>query len=294
MFSIKSSVLSLLIIGYFSSVRAQDSTKVAKKSYFKASTSYLTNAVYGGRKDSLVNPYITPSIGYFHKSGFFIEGSLSYLAASGDSRIDLFALQTGYDFTFRDKLYGGFYASKYFYANSSTAVRSESKGSLGGNLSYDPGFATFSGGADLSFSKKTDINVIGAISHPFYIGDTGNEWSITPTTSVNLGTQNYYQDYLVNRKSKVGRRSSGGKKGSNSGSAVTSTVKTNSSSSFNLLDYELSLPITYDGKKWGVYFTPIYAIPQNPISIPSSTGTGYETESLENTFYADLGIYIKF
>ena len=200
----KSSILILIFIGLTYSVKAQDTTTRAKVSYFKANVSYLTNAVYAGRKDSLVNPYLTPSIGYFHKSGFFIEGSLSYLAAIGESRIDLFALQTGYDFTFSNKLYGGIYASKYFYDNASTAVRSESKGSMGGNLSYNPGFVTFLGGADLIFSTMIDINVIGAISHPFYFGDTDNEWSITPTTSVNLGTQNYYQDFLVNRKSKDG------------------------------------------------------------------------------------------
>jgi hypothetical protein len=294
----KISILSLLIIALMGSVMAQDSTKVAKKSYFKGSISYLTNAVYGGRKDSLVNPYITPSIGYYNKSGFFVEGSLSYLAASGDSGIDLFALQTGYDFTFGDQLSGGIYGSKYFYATSSTAIRSESKGSVGGNLSYDPGFATFSGGLDLSFSKKADINVLGAISHPFYLGDTGNEWSITPTTSVNLGTQNYFEDYLVNRKNKVGKRMAGGnksgKKGGSSSTTTITTTKTKSSSSFNLLDYELSVPITYDSKKWGVYFTPTYAIPENPISVPSSTGIGYETESLVNTFYSELGVYLKF
>ncbi|MBC7694678.1 MAG: hypothetical protein H7141_04440 [Burkholderiales bacterium] len=288
MLSKKTAFFLLLIISLVSLVRAQDSTSKTKSSYFKASTSYLTNSVYGGRKDSLATPYITPVIGYYNKSGFFVEGSLSYLVATEDSRIDLFTLETGYDFTISDKLSGGIYGSKYFYNNSSTSVRSESKGGLGGSLTYDPGAIIFSGGLDLSFASKTDIFISGSLAHGFYFGDKGNEWSISPTVAVNLGTQNFYQDYIKNRKFKGGRRGRGGDKSGNS------TVQTKSSNNFGVLDYELSLPITYDGNKWGTFFTPTYAIPQNPVSFASSTGSGYVTEKLENSFYAEFGVYIKF
>ena len=276
MFSKKIAILLLLIIGIGSLTKAQDSARNNKSSYFKLSTSYLTNSVYNGRKDSVTLPYITPTIGYFDKSGFFVSGSLSYLAATGNSRIDLFALETGYDFTISNKLSGGIYGSKYFYNNTSTAVRSEMKGGLGGSVSYDPGFVTFSGGIDLSFSSKTDINLSGSLAHGFYLGDK-EEWSITPTISANLGTQNAFQDYIKKRRSKTGR---------------STTIPTNSSGNFGILDYELSLPTGYDGNKWGLFFTPTYAIPQNPISIV--TGSVTTTEKLGNSFYAEFGVFIKF
>ena len=273
-------LLSAFIITIFcaSAAKAQDTTH-NKSSYFKLATNYLTNSVYNGRKDSVTLPYITPSIGYYDKSGFFVSGSLSYLAATADSRIDLFTLETGYDFTINNKLSGGIYGSKYFYNTSSTAVTSQTKGGLGANLIYDPGFVTVSGGIDLSFASKTDVNVSAAIAHGFYFGEKGNEWGVTPTISTNLGTQNSYQDYVKKRKSK---------------GSGNSTVQTNNSSNFAILDYELSLPITYDGNKWGLFLTPIYAIPQNPISVAASTGSGYTIEKLENTFYAQFGVYVKF
>lgn len=268
---------------------AQDSSKNNKPSYFKVSTSYLTNSVYGGRKDSTTLPYITPSIGYYDKSGFFVKGSLAYLSATGNSRIDLFSVETGYDFTISDNLSGGIYASKYFYNNSSTAVRSEMKGGLGGNLDYDLGAITLSSGLDLSFSSKTDITASGAVAHGIYFGEKGNEWGFTPTIAINFGTQNYYQDYIKNRKSKGGSRGSGGNSGGSG-----STIVTSGSNKFNILDYELSAPITYDGNKWGLFFTPTYAIPQNPLSIASSSSSDYVTEKLDNSFFAEFGIYIKF
>jgi len=262
-------LLTLSLCSLWSLTQAQDSSNT-KSSYFKLSGSYLTNALYNGRKDSVTLPYFTPSIGYFSKTGFYINGSLSYLAATGDNRIDLFTLETGYDFTINNKLSGGVYASKFFYNTSSTAVRSQTTGALGGSLSYDPGLVTLSGGMDLSFASKIDINLFASIARGFYLGDS-DEWSITPSISVNLGTQNSYQDYVKKRKS-----------------------KNSSSSNFGILDYELSLPLAYDGNKWGLFFTPTYAIPQNPILIASSTGSGFTKEKLENSFYALFGAYIKF
>ncbi len=274
----------LLILLFNNSVTAQetkdDSKKLDKKSsYFKIATSYLTNAVYNGRKDSVVLPYLTPSLGYFDESGFYISGSLSYLSSSAVSRIDLFSLTTGYDFNVSDKVNGGIYASKDFYTSSSSAVRSESKGSLGGYVSYDPGVITLNGGINLMFSSKTDVSINGSLAHSFSLGDEGNAWSIIPTLTVNVGTQNYYQDYLKNKAKKK------------NGSTGLVQVQQNK---FGVLDYELSLPIAYDAKKWGLYLTPTYAIPQNPNSYTAPGGTTFIAEKLDNVFYAEFGVYMKF
>ncbi len=274
----------LLIMILNDSVIAQDSKDDSKKSdkkssYFKLATSYLTNAVYNGRKDSVTLPYITPSLGYFDKSGFYISGSLSYLSSSAASRIDLFSLTTGYDFNISDKVSGGVYASKDFYNNSSAAVRSESKGSIGGNVSYDPGFITLNGGINLMFSSQTDVSINGSIAHSFGLGDEENAWNITPTLTVNVGTQNYYQDYLKNKAKK---------KNGNTGLVQVQQNK------FGVLDYELSLPISYDAKKWGLYLTPTYAIPQNPNLYTAPGGNTFIAEKLDNVFYAEFGVYLKF
>ena len=277
-------LILLITIASFCTVTAQETKdntvkENKKNSYFKAAVTYLTNAVYNGRKDSLALPYITPSLGYYDRSGFYISGSLSYLSSSAASRIDLFSLTTGYDFTISHIVTGGVYASKDFYTGSSTSVRSETKGSLGGNLSYDPGVVTLNGGINLLFSDKTDVSVSGSLAHSFYFGDKENAWSIAPTLGVNLGTQNYYQAYIKNRSKK--------KNGS------TGTVQVQDSK-FTVLDYELSLPIAYDASKWGIFFTPTYAIPQSPVSYTAPGGSSFVTEKLENVFYAELGVYLKF
>jgi len=269
---------------FFCSVNAQEVKSETKKedtqsSYVKLAVSYLTNAVYNGRKDTEVLPYITPSLGYYDKSGFYISGSLSYLSSSAASRIDLFSLMGGYDFDLSKQVSVGIYATKDFYTGSSTAVRSESKGSLGGNLSYAPGAIVFNAGVNLLFSSQTDLSFNGSLAHPFYFGEGDNTWSITPTIATNIGTQNYYQSYLSNKtKKKTGN------------TAVVQVQK----NKFAVLDYELSLPVSYDASKWGIFFTPTYAIPQSPASFTAPGGSTFVTEKLENVFYAEFGVYVKF
>lgn len=259
--------------------KAQDSTKKNQESFFKFSANYLTNSVYNGRKDSLTLPYLTPSITYYDKSGFYVGGSLSYLMAKDENRIDLFTLDAGYDFSIGDKFSGGIYAAKYFYNNSSVAVRSETTGSFGFGVSYDPGIVTLYSGVDFSFASKTDINVSTSLSHVFYFGDDNNQWSITPSFAMNAGTQNSYQDFVRKRKFK-------GPNGNN--------IVIKSSSKFDILDYELSLPITYDLKKLGFFLTPTYALPQNGVYYTTQSGIVINAEKLENTLYAEFGFYIKF
>lgn len=273
-----------LTFGVFCIITAQETkeegkNETKKASYFKFSTSYLTNAVYNGRKDSTVLPYLTPSVGYYDKSGFYVSGALSYLVSSAANRIDLFSVTAGYDFNISNQVSGGVYGSKDFYTGSSTSVKSETLGSIGGNLSYDPGFLTFNGNFGLLLSSQTDVSLGASIAHSFILEDGENAWSISPTLAANLGTQNYYQDYLKTKPRKK------------NGSSGTVQVQQNT---FGLLDYELSLPIGYDAKKWGLFFTPTYAIPQNPASYTSPGGNVFIMEKLENVFYAEFGVYVKF
>lgn len=297
----KNLFLIVLFIGCTCSAMAQKKAKEADKkdsipSYFKLSAGYLSNAVYNGRKDSMVLPYITPSIGYYNKSGLYISGSVSYLAAASENRIDLFALEAGYNFNISNNISADINGSKYFYNNSSTSVSSEMKGSLGGDVSYDPGIISLNAGVYLSFASKTDVFFSGAIAHGFYFGDKENAWSITPGIATNLGTQNFYQAYIKNRKYAIagsgrGRSRSGARNG---GGATISTINVTGYQKFSVLDYELSLPVTYDGKKWGISFIPTYAIPQSPVASTLPNGSVYIMENLENIFYAGFTVYLKF
>ena len=263
-----------------------DSSTAPRHSYFKFSLSYLSNAVYYGRKDSSVLPYLNPSISWHDKGGFYVEGGLSYLAGEG-AQIDAGELTAGYEFESKSsKLSGDLYATKYFTANSSYSVKGEVKGSLGASLDYNLGPVSVNSGADVSFSANTDVAINLGLSHAFELGADKN-WTVNPSLLANAGTENFYGDYLKNRKYSQRRR-----RRSSSTPAAGNIIVI--SKGFAILDYELSLPVEYTGHKWGLFFTPTFSIPQNGFKYSINNGVTYQTEKLSNSFYAQLGAYVKF
>jgi hypothetical protein len=244
----------------------------------------------------LATPYLTPTIGYFNKSGFYVSGSLSYLTSSQESHIDLFSLDAGYDFDITDKFSASLSANKSFYNKSSTAIKSDISGTLGASLSYDFDFVQFTAGSDLLFAQKTDVAVNLALAHAFHFGEEGNAFMLTPSFTTNMSTLNFYEGY-TNRK--VGKRVNQ----ANPNAASVSATTTVNNNKFTLLDYELSAPFAYDAKKFGVFFTPSYALPQNPIYTTTTTtvklrngtqsqlvqdSTPPSERKIENTFYFKL------
>ena len=150
---------------------------------------------------------------------------------------------------------------------------------------YNAGPVSLDGGADISFSTKTDIGLNLGLSHAFEF-DNGN-FAITPSALVNAGTQNFYESYFTNRKYSVKRK----RRQTTNPTAIKVIVV---AKKFSILDYELSLPVNYDKAKWGLFFTPTYSLPVNGIKYSLNNGLTYKTETLSNTFYVEVGGYIKF
>lgn len=294
MYSIKKPlyyIATLFNFLFVSGLLAQESGAMrAENSYFKASVSYLSNAVYNGRKDSLVVPYITSSVGFYHHSGFSINGSASYQTAA--KYFDVFSFDATYSFHLSDKISVSLNADKPFYNTASTAVQSGIKGSGGVNLLFDLGVLDLNTGVSAVFSDVTDIMANASISHSFQLNkeDAASSFNLTPSLSINLGKQGFYQSY----KSRVFKKQNAG----------VNSSSTSGDNAFELLALELSLPFSYDAKTWGISFVPTYAIPKNPITtttissitIGSITRSSVkaDTEKLSNVFYTQVELYFKF
>jgi hypothetical protein len=249
-----------------------------KKSYFKFQTSYLTNYVYAGRGDANnLYPYLTPLIEYNHKSGVYASASLSYLA-NDSSRVDVKSVELGYNFDITKKISGSAYVNKSFYASNSNNILSSSSWATGVSLSYETKYVTLTNAMYLSIGGGNSFALNVSLDHPFYFGNDSSNYSftITPTITTVFDNTKYYQ----NRKT-LPRR--------------TNTSK----NKFQLMCYELSLPIYYDNKNWGLFFTPAYSIATNPIVTTTQAQNPplnivNFTENLSNYFFAEVGFYYKF
>ncbi|MES2331799.1 MAG: hypothetical protein V4539_19485 [Bacteroidota bacterium] len=295
-------VFAILVFVTMASADAQAPVSPVKNkdSYFKAAANYLTNSVYYGRKDSLPYPYLTASLGYFDKSGFYITGSLSYLLQANQNRIDVGAIDAGYTFSFSDRFSADVYGNKSWYRPSSGVITSDITGTIGSLLSYDLSAVQLNGGIDLTFASKTDIGLNLGLSHSFTLGKEGDQWQIEPSFSTNWSTLHSYEGY-VNRKL--------GKKPGAPGGATTTAVTSVQNNKLTLLDYEIWVPVIYETKRFGFMFTPTLAIPRNPIytttTITTRLAGGAQTTStinstpvsettLANSLYAEFEFFIKF
>jgi hypothetical protein len=58
------------------------------------------------------------------------------------------------------------------------------------------------------------------------------------------------------------------------------------------LDYEASVPVEYEHKRWGLHATPVLAMPVNPMTY--AIDGILQKEKLTNSFFIDAGVYFKF
>ena len=279
--------------GFLDSINIDDLFKVSKpKSYFKIQASYLSNSVYGGRKDSLALPYFTPSIEYNHKSGAYASASFGLLPNSSFKQ-DFFSLDAGFTFDTSHHFGGSLFINKLFYSDSSKNVQSSVNLTTGGSLNYYTNIVNLAANVSLMFGSKTDVALNFLLDHSFNLeNDTSNyALTITPTLAAYFGSTGYYQ------KVKARRRETGFPNG------TTFTIV--SPNKFQLLSYEISVPISFDKEKWGLFFTPTYTIAVNPVTttitayrpngnpLPQAFQPAPIVEKISNSFYVEFGIYYK-
>ena len=279
-----------LLNNFLDAINVDDLFSTAtKKSYFKLQTSYLTNYVYAGRKDTSTNyPYLTPSIEYNHKSGLYASVSLSYLA-NDSAKIDVYNVEAGYSINTKGKFSGTIYLNKSFYNATSNNIQNDVAFTTGLSIIYDAKFANFTASNYILVGSSNDYSLTISADHSFYFGnDSSYTFTITPTLTTYFGSTGFYQNFKTKR----------GIKGFPPGTTITKT----SPNKFQQLSYEFSLPIYFDKIKWGIFLTPTLAIPVNPIITTYTAikpngmviGARSTTENISNSFFAELGVYFKF
>lgn len=254
------------------------------RSYGIIKTIYNSDIVFLGRNGSEKIPYMVASASYYHKSGLFVNSSASYLTNSNESNFDLFSTTIGYDLNF-EQFNIGFSGTKYLFNNKSATVISELTGNLNAYIDRDFGIVDITTTGTLYFSQNSDFVIYLGLNHDFY-GINGN-LKISPSVSLNAGTQNYFGNYNNNIHFGGGMSSSGGSSSMGSGGMN----KNGSGNGFKILDYEFSLPFNYTVKKFEFSIVPTYSIPINAATI--TTGQTTYTEQLSNHFFWSIGIRYK-
>lgn len=299
----KKTALFLILVLTFTSLYAQSERRKADttsiSSALRFGMQYRSDYYYMGRADSAKAPYITPSITYFHKSGLFFSGSLSYLTAEGQNRIDLYTLSAGYDY-YRNQFAAGASVSQYFFNDSSYAVQAEMSTYTSAYLGYDLNWLMLFVDGSLGLTSDVDVFLGAEISRAFYL--LKDKLRLKPSFYTNFGTQHYYRDYYVYRSIITGGpgKKSGGNNTGNSGpgggggtsnppeTTIITEARTLNSEKFQMLDYELSLQASYRLNQFQFISAATVFFPVNPSTVVTDQGT--YTEELDNGFLWSLAI----
>ncbi|MBA4197219.1 MAG: hypothetical protein C0459_06645 [Chitinophaga sp.] len=266
--SLKIIYVGLLLIILFPFIAsAQDSTK----SEFSASVNYQSKLHYFGRTDSLQSSGLFPSIGYQFKFGLYAQGNFIFIQ---NPAIPLSYTGTTVEGGFRFKqtkhFNGNIFYTQFLYKDKTSLVQSALHSQTGINLAYTNNILNLNGGADLKFSDKTDIGITAGVDHLFIIKvpDKKMAFAFDPSAYAYMGTQNFSNTYIQNKNVL--------------GVPVTQQYTT-TVTQFNVLSYEVSMPVVFVAGKFNASVIPSYVMPQNLIS----------GERGSEMFYVALSIGIK-
>ncbi len=272
----KTSFFSLLIILTASfSVYAQSDSAADNKTQFKLSINYNSGLNYYGRTDSLQSRgifpmaelWITPKF-YINAAPVFIHNTMSSLDYAGT------VTTVGYQFS-TSKWLGNIYALKPFYKQNSELVQSALKAQSGMSLTFLNKIVNLTAGTDIKLSDKTDYGASGGLDHIIRIqAGEKSVLVIDPSVYTYAGTQQftntYYQkktkNFLLHHTTQMQQ--------------ITEKVNR-----FNILAYELSMPVIVAHSNWQLILTPAYILPQNLIAgAEQGRNMFYTTAAVKYTF----------
>lgn len=175
-----------------------------------------------------------------------------------------------------------------FYNANSTLVGASMTNIFNLNLDYDINhIITPSISVDYSLNDEdvaNDVFLNAGITHNFttrHIFGEKDAMVISPTLSVNWGMQNFYEAYIERKADNTAKEN------------VLMTAFESRLNKFELLDYELSIPVEYELRHFVAHFMPTYAIVQNGIqSTIVVRAVGLSNKG--SVFYLETGIAWKF
>lgn len=262
----------LVILMPVAATAQQADSSQEKKSVFAASINYQSRLHFYGRTDSLKSSGFFPLISYTLKNGLYAQGTavfiqnpslpLQYTGASAE---------LGYQFPETKHFEGKVYASRFIYQDNSVLVQSAVKGQTGLSLTWKNKVVNLNAGTDVMFSDHADVVVSAGLDHLFVMPIVG--WNkaalaVMPSATLNAGTQQFTNTYI--------------EKGNMLGVPVT-RQRTEQVQQFNILSYEMSVPVVLVKGKFNAYLSPSLVVPRNLL----------DGEQGETLWYVAAGLGIR-
>ena len=226
--------------------KAQQDT--LKRTTLTLAALYNSNVNYYGQATNEKLPYILANATLRLPFGlYFSAGSYKLLNyGSGISETDL---GIGYEYEFTPKLTAGIGYTRSFFPTNSPLLRASNENNLNVTVDYLWSWLKSSVSTDYAFGKEQDVFLSLTNSKEIDLGSLfsdKNQIAIEPTFEISTGTRHFVETYLI-QKEKRNNSNNKGKAPISSGNSTQSTTTTLTvpSTTFQVLSYNLKLPLTF-------------------------------------------------
>jgi hypothetical protein len=235
-----------------SSVIAQTTDTVeAKKTHLSLATIYSSNVNFYGQTASSPQPYVLGNASLSFPTGISLSAQTYKLLNSVESGLSATTLTLGYDVDLSKKLAAGFSYSHSFYPQNSELLQSANADFISAALSYNGSFLTTALSGDYSPGPENVFYSTLSLSKDIDLGisfSSKDYFSIKPSVEVVGGTQRFNDTVFTKLPpnaplKKVKDIITGGN---------NRNAKVVSSTTFNVLTYNFTLPLAYNRANYSV------------------------------------------
>jgi hypothetical protein len=272
---------TLVIITFSIGTQAQPDSSVSReKVQFKLGIYYNSTLNYYGRTGSLKSSGFFPLAElwfgknfYVNAAPVFINNSLTRFEYAGT------VATAGYQFNRKQKFSGHMYVVKPIYRHNSDLVQSALEAQFAATFTWLNKILNVTAGGDIKWSDQADFGVMASLDHIFrFKGGRRTNFVLDPSVTVNAGTQRFVQTHYK-------------KTGNFLILPGVEQEVTTTSHAFNVLSYELSMPVIMAKGKFQWLINPAYVVPQNLVTIDNRPDL---SESGKKMLYITAGVKIKF
>lgn len=270
----------------------------AKKDWWTVSAEVANNSSFFGRNTAKRYPYAAATVTYLHRTGLWASAT-SYKLFDTESYIDETDLSLGYSFKIRDLVETNLSYSHFIFGENTPLVKATTSNILSAKAALDWGILYTGLTTSYVFGDNHDVFAVLENSrfvplNPLWNGK--HVVGIDPKVTVTAGTQHFYETHTTTTKNGSGKPGKGGlvggsplggvldPAGSGSNSGTTTTTTTRAVNRFNVLNYELKLPVVIYLGSFEMEPAYRYAIPVNKIEGDESEAQSFYSFNISYTF----------
>jgi hypothetical protein len=269
---------------------ADTTDTTSKKQSASLGVSYGSDASFFGRTNEVKYPFYTTDFIYNTKSGFFVYGS-AWKVFGSKPTLDEIDLGAGYSYKLSKKFSGTFSYTKFLFSDSTQILKSASSNDIDWKNTFDWKVLKSSVTLDYLFGKSNDFFVTISNSHyfesSFSVFDAKDYITFTPSFNIILGTQNFVQRFSHDHNffGDADDRNPANNSYVPPPPPPNETDYQNANRNFNILNYNIKIPVAYNRPHYTIEASYKYSIPVNVQGFLTTTNQSFFNLTFYYVFY---------